>query len=60
MVDFVFERLSTTLHPSLMRCTLDKRYVGYGGSTKANVSDEMLKLAARVDAERVMKKEGGL
>lgn len=46
----VYERLSTSGHPSLMRCTLNQQFVGYSGARVKGVPDETLKQSAWAEA----------
>ncbi len=53
--DISYERLSTSAHPSLMRCILTipgekVPYVGYSGSSGPDVSDDSLKPRAWAEA----------
>ncbi len=55
--DAVYERLSTSTHPSLMVCTLNQRFVGYAGDQVEGVSDETLKPRAWAEAAYAMMKD---
>ncbi len=49
-----YERLSTRDHPSLMRCTMDKEFVGYAGDRLEGIPDETLNPRAWAEAAHAM------